>query len=139
MKKLKAILFDVDGVLLDSTAANAAFYRELFRRIGNVDLTDKGRDEAALAGRQMRDGGFSFDIAYTSVLKRAIRTCWIALDQMDLLWIPMSRDWRHKKYGSMTCFGINAVNDPYAPESRLPAPLLSNPVGLIVTTDAANA
>jgi 2,3-bisphosphoglycerate-dependent phosphoglycerate mutase len=73
----------------------------------DVDLSDKGRDEAARAGRQMKDAGLTFDVAYTSVLKRAIRTCWIALDEMDLLWIPMPRNWRlnERHYGALQ--GLN--------------------------------
>jgi len=69
----------------------------------DVDLSDKGREEAARAGRQMKDAGLTFDVAYTSVLKRAIRTCWIALDEMDLLWIPMPRHWRlnERHYGAL--------------------------------------
>ena len=57
----------------------------------DVDLTDKGREEAREAGRLMAAEGFEFDVAYTSVLKRAIRTLWIALDEMDMLWIPVHR------------------------------------------------
>jgi len=73
----------------------------------DVDLSDKGRDEAAAAGRLMRDAGFVFDIAYTSVLKRALRTCWIALDELDLLWIPVEKDWRlnERHYGALQ--GLN--------------------------------
>jgi len=73
----------------------------------DVDLSEKGLEEAATAGRQLKDAGFSFDIAYTSVLKRAIRTCWIALDQLDLLWIPMERSWRlnERHYGALQ--GLN--------------------------------
>ena len=56
----------------------------------DVDLSDKGREEARAAGRLLREAGFVFDVAYTSVLKRAIRTCWIALDELDLLWVPVS-------------------------------------------------
>src|SRR6266446_6252144 len=55
----------------------------------DVDLTDKGRDEAREAGRLMRAEGCAFDSAFTSVLKRAIRTLWIALDEMDLMWVPI--------------------------------------------------
>jgi 2,3-bisphosphoglycerate-dependent phosphoglycerate mutase len=68
----------------------------------DVDLSDKGREEAAAAGRLLRDGGYIFDIAYTSVLKRAIRTCWMALDELDLLWIPVERHWRlnERHYGA---------------------------------------
>jgi 2,3-bisphosphoglycerate-dependent phosphoglycerate mutase len=73
----------------------------------DVDLTDKGRDEAAAAGRQFRDAGFVFDIAYTSVLKRALRTCWIALDELDQLWIPVEKSWRlnERHYGALQ--GLN--------------------------------
>jgi 2,3-bisphosphoglycerate-dependent phosphoglycerate mutase len=69
----------------------------------DVDLSDKGREEALTAGRVLKQDGFVFDIAYTSVLKRAIRTCWMALDEMDLLWIPMPRDWRlnERHYGAL--------------------------------------
>ncbi len=55
----------------------------------DVDLTDKGREEAREAGRLLREGGYDFDVAYTSVLKRAIRTLWIALDEMDQMWLPV--------------------------------------------------
>src|SRR6478752_1889287 len=73
----------------------------------DVDLSNKGQEEALAAGRLLKEGGYTFDIAYTSVLKRAIRTCWIALDQMDLLWIPMPRDWRlnERHYGALQ--GLN--------------------------------
>ena len=55
----------------------------------DVDLTDKGAPKRARPGRLLREGGFEFDVAYTSVLKRAIRTLWIALDELDLMWIPV--------------------------------------------------
>jgi len=73
----------------------------------DVDLSDKGRDEAKAAGRLLADGGFGFDLAYTSVLKRAIRTCWMTLDELDLLWIPMERSWRlnERHYGALQ--GLN--------------------------------
>jgi len=73
----------------------------------DVDLSEKGRDEALEAGRLLRAGGFTFDIAYTSVLKRAIRTCWMTLDELDLLWIPMDRSWRlnERHYGALQ--GLN--------------------------------
>ena len=69
----------------------------------DVDLSEKGCEEAKAAGRLLRDEGFTFDIAYTSVLKRAIRTCWMALDELDLLWIPMERSWRlnERHYGAL--------------------------------------
>jgi 2,3-bisphosphoglycerate-dependent phosphoglycerate mutase len=73
----------------------------------DVDLTDKGREEAREAGRLMKAGGFDFDVAYTSVLKRAIRTLWIALDEMDLMWIDEVRSWRlnERHYGALQ--GLN--------------------------------
>lgn len=73
----------------------------------DVDLSDKGREEAIAAGRLLRDAGFVFDIAYTSVLKRALRTCWIALDELDLLWIPVEKNWRlnERHYGALQ--GLN--------------------------------
>jgi 2,3-bisphosphoglycerate-dependent phosphoglycerate mutase len=73
----------------------------------DVDLTELGREEAQTAGRLLRESGDVFDIAYTSVLKRALRTCWIVLDELDQLWIPMERDWRlnERHYGALQ--GLN--------------------------------
>jgi 2,3-bisphosphoglycerate-dependent phosphoglycerate mutase len=69
----------------------------------DVDLSEKGFAEARAAGQLLREAGFVFDLAYTSVLKRAIRTCWIVLDELDLLWIPMIRHWRlnERHYGAL--------------------------------------
>jgi 2,3-bisphosphoglycerate-dependent phosphoglycerate mutase len=69
----------------------------------DVDLSPKGLVEARDAGVLLQDEGFAFDVAYTSVLKRAIRTCWMVLDQLDLLWIPMVRSWRlnERHYGAL--------------------------------------
>jgi len=73
----------------------------------DVDLTPKGTKEAQEAGRLLKEGGYTFDVAYTSVLKRAIRTLWIALDGMDLMWIPVIRSWRlnERHYGALQ--GLN--------------------------------
>ncbi len=73
----------------------------------DVDLSDRGRAEALEAGRLMREGGYLFDVAYTSVLKRAIRTLWIALDTLDLMWIPVHSSWRlnERHYGALQ--GLN--------------------------------
>jgi 2,3-bisphosphoglycerate-dependent phosphoglycerate mutase len=73
----------------------------------DVDLSEKGRGEAQRAGVLLRDEGYTFDVAYTSVLKRAIRTCWMALDELDLLWIPVIRNWRlnERHYGELQ--GLN--------------------------------
>lgn len=73
----------------------------------DVDLTDKGREEAREAGRLMKAEGFSFDIAYVSVLRRALTTLWLALDEMDELWIPVEKSWRlnERHYGALQ--GLN--------------------------------
>ena len=69
----------------------------------DVDLTEKGINEAKNAGRALREAGFSFDLAYTSVLKRAIRTLWLALDEMDQMYLPIKNDWRlnERHYGGL--------------------------------------
>jgi 2,3-bisphosphoglycerate-dependent phosphoglycerate mutase len=73
----------------------------------DVDLSEKGREEAREAGRLMAAEKFEFDLAFTSVLKRAIRTEWIALDQMDQMWIPEHKSWRlnERHYGALQ--GLN--------------------------------
>lgn len=73
----------------------------------DVDLSERGRAEAQEAGRLLRDGGYVFDIAYTSVLKRAIRTLWYSLDALDLMWIPVEKNWRlnERHYGALQ--GLN--------------------------------
>src|SRR5687767_13581405 len=73
----------------------------------DVDLSDKGREEAAEAGRLMAVEKYEFDVAYTSVLKRAIRTLWIALDVMDMMWLPVHNSWRlnERHYGALQ--GLN--------------------------------
>ncbi len=73
----------------------------------DVDLSDKGREEAREAGRLMAAEGFAFDIAYTSVMTRAIRTLWIALEEMQLLWLPVVKSWRlnERHYGALQ--GLN--------------------------------
>lgn len=73
----------------------------------DVDLSDKGLNEAKAAGQLLKAHGFRFDHAFTSVLKRAIRTLWIALDELDQMWIPETKDWRlnERHYGALT--GLN--------------------------------
>jgi 2,3-bisphosphoglycerate-dependent phosphoglycerate mutase len=69
----------------------------------DVDLSARGIEEAHLAGKQLKNEGFEFDFAYTSVLTRAIRTLWIALDELNLMWIPVERSWRlnERHYGAL--------------------------------------
>jgi 2,3-bisphosphoglycerate-dependent phosphoglycerate mutase len=73
----------------------------------DVDLTERGRDEAREAGRLLKEGGYAFDVAYTSVLKRAIKTLGIALDTLDQLWIPVVKSWKlnERSYGALQ--GLN--------------------------------
>src|SRR5580704_7647617 len=73
----------------------------------DVDLSEKGRDEAREGGVVLKSQGYTFDVAYTSVLKRAIRTLWMVLDEMDLMWIPVHRSWRlnERHYGALQ--GLN--------------------------------
>jgi 2,3-bisphosphoglycerate-dependent phosphoglycerate mutase len=81
--------------------------KNLFTGWTDVDLTEKGIVEAHDAGRLLADLGYEFDVAYTSVLQRAIRTLWIMLDEMDRVWIPVIRDWRlnERHYGALQ--GLN--------------------------------
>lgn len=69
----------------------------------DVDLTPKGVAEAKYAGQLLKEAGFTFDLAYTSVLKRAIRTLWGTLDEMDLMWLPVVHSWRlnERHYGAL--------------------------------------
>ena len=73
----------------------------------DVDLSEKGLQEAHEGGAAIKAAGFTFDVAYTSVLKRAIRTLWTVLDEMDLMWIPVHRFWRlnERHYGALQ--GLN--------------------------------
>ena len=73
----------------------------------DVDLTEKGREEARVAGQLLKAGGFGFDVVFTSVLKRAIRTSVIAQDELDQLWLPVERSWRlnERHYGALQ--GLN--------------------------------
>jgi 2,3-bisphosphoglycerate-dependent phosphoglycerate mutase len=79
----------------------------LFTGWTDVDLSEKGVQEAHEGGKVLLKEGYTFDIAYTSVLKRAIRTLWIALDEMDLMWIPVYNSWRlnERHYGALQ--GLN--------------------------------
>jgi 2,3-bisphosphoglycerate-dependent phosphoglycerate mutase len=79
----------------------------LFTGWTDVDLSEHGTREAKRAGEHLKADGFTFDIAFTSVLKRAIRTLWITLDEMDLMWIPVVHSWRlnERHYGALQ--GLN--------------------------------
>ncbi len=73
----------------------------------DVGLSEKGIEEAKKAGQLLKKDGFDFDVAYTSVLKRAIKTLWLAMEEMDLMWIPVYRSWRlnERHYGTLQ--GLN--------------------------------
>jgi len=73
----------------------------------DIGLSEKGIEEAKKAGQLLKNEGFDFDVAYTSVLKRAIKTLWLVMEEMDLMWIPVYRSWRlnEKHYGALQ--GLN--------------------------------
>lgn len=87
----------------------------------DVDLSEKGMSEAKKAGEVLKKEGFIFDIAYTSVLKRAIRTLWIALDEMDLMWIPVYNSWRlnERHYGALQGLNKAEMASKYGEEQVL--------------------
>ena len=84
----------------------------------DVDLNAKGRDEASAAGRILREEGFLFDRAHTSVLKRAVRTLWSVLDETDQMWIPVSRSWRlnERHYGALQGLNKSETSQKYGEE-----------------------
>jgi len=84
----------------------------------DVDLSDKGVREAQEGGRILKKEGYIFDIAYTSVLKRAIRTLWIVLDEMDQMWIPVERHWRlnERHYGALQGLNKSEMAQKYGEE-----------------------
>ena len=84
----------------------------------DVDLSPRGLDEAKRAGEILRDEGYTFDVAYTSVLKRAIRTLWIALDELDLMWLPVYRSWRlnERHYGALQGLNKKETAEKYGQE-----------------------
>ncbi|MBN1400337.1 MAG: 2,3-diphosphoglycerate-dependent phosphoglycerate mutase [Anaerolineae bacterium] len=84
----------------------------------DVDLSPGGVTEAEEAARLLRDGGYTFDIAYTSVLKRAIRTLWIILDKLDLMWVPVYRSWRlnERHYGALQGLHKTQTAQKHSPE-----------------------
>ena len=87
----------------------------------DIDLSEKGREEAKAAGRLLKAEGFVFDEAYTSVLKRAIRTLWIILDEMDLMWIPETKSWllNERHYGALQGLNKAEVAAQYGEEQVL--------------------
>jgi len=87
----------------------------------DVDLSEKGIGEAREAGRLLRENGFAFDIAFTSVLKRAIRTLWIVLDEMALMWLPVYKSWRlnERHYGALQGLNKLEMAEKYGEEQVL--------------------
>ncbi|MCB0390836.1 MAG: 2,3-diphosphoglycerate-dependent phosphoglycerate mutase [Bdellovibrionales bacterium] len=84
----------------------------------DIDLTQQGQEEAKKAGQLLKAEGYSFDLAYTSVLKRAIRTLWICLSELDLMWIPVSRTWRlnERHYGALQGLNKSETAEKYGDE-----------------------
>ncbi len=87
----------------------------------DVDLSEKGLNEAQKAGILLKQEGFTFDVAFTSVLKRAIRTLWITLDEMDLMWIPVVNSWRlnERHYGGLQGLNKSEMAEKYGEEQVL--------------------
>ena len=87
----------------------------------DVDLTAKGREEAKTAGELLRTKGYAFDVAYTSVLKRAIRTLWGTLDSLDQMWIPVRKEWRlnERHYGALSGLNKSETAAKYGEEQVL--------------------
>ena len=90
----------------------------LFTGWTDVDLTAQGREEARAAGQLLRERGFEFGVAFTSVLKRAIRTLWIIQDEMDRMWMPFERDWRlnERHYGVLQGLDKAETTEKYGVE-----------------------
>src|SRR3954447_19933649 len=93
----------------------------LFTGWTDVDLSEQGRREAKRAGELLKAEGFTFDVAYTSVLKRAIRTLWTALDELDLMWIPVEHSWRlnERHYGALQGLNKSEMAARYGEEQIL--------------------
>ncbi len=87
----------------------------------DVDLSEKGIEEAKKAGKILLESGYVFDIAYTSVLKRAIRTLWLTLDEMDLMWIPVINSWRlnERHYGALQGLNKSEMAEKYGEKQVL--------------------
>ena len=87
----------------------------------DVDLSEKGMEEAKSAGAALKKAGITFDVAYTSVLKRAIRTLWSTLDVMDLMWIPVYNSWRlnERHYGALQGLNKSETAEKYGEEQVL--------------------
>jgi len=104
---MSEISSDIRRVVLLRHGESVWNKENLFSGWTDVDLSDHGKEEVLQAGRVLKEHGFTFDIAFTSVLKRAIRSLWIVLDEMDLMWIPVIRDWRlnERHYGALQ--GLN--------------------------------
>ncbi|MEX1994995.1 MAG: 2,3-diphosphoglycerate-dependent phosphoglycerate mutase [Steroidobacteraceae bacterium] len=92
--------------------------QNLFTGWTDVDLTEQGRAEARAAGHLLRERGYAFDLAFTSVLKRAIRTLWIMLDEMDHMWMPIEGDWRlnERHYGTLQGLDKAATTEKFGAE-----------------------
>src|SRR5512136_3016332 len=84
----------------------------------DVDLSEKGLEEAREAGRALAREGLTLDVAYTSVLKRAIKTLWIVLEEMDLMWVPVHRSWRlnERHYGALQGLNKAEASDRFGKE-----------------------
>jgi len=90
----------------------------LFTGWADVGLTEQGMSEARSAGQILKSEGYCFDLAFTSVLKRAVKTLWLALEEMDQMWIPIQNSWRlnERHYGALQGLNKQETVDRYGPE-----------------------
>lgn len=95
--------------------------KNLFTGWTDVDLTEQGIEEAKQGGKVLKEEGFTFDVAYTSVLKRAVRTLNFVLEEMDLVWIPVKKNWRlnEKSYGALQGLNKAETAEKYGEEQVL--------------------
>lgn len=95
--------------------------KNLFTGWVDVDLSEKGLQEARRAGKLLKQGGYAFDMAFTSMQKRAIRTLWLTLDEMDLMWVPVQNSWRlnERHYGALQGLDKSETAAKYGDEKVL--------------------
>lgn len=117
-KKAPAVFFEESGMykLVMLRHGESAWNKEnRFTGWKDVDLSEKGVEEAKLAARLLKENNFVFDVAFCSVLKRAIRTLWLILDELDLMWIPIQNSWRlnERHYGNLQGLNKSETTEKY--------------------------
>ncbi|KAG8312448.1 hypothetical protein J6590_023054 [Homalodisca vitripennis] len=111
-------IFMADGHIVEQSSADDLFTHPVHERWTDIDLSDQGRIEAKNAGQLLKQAGFIFDFAYTSVLKRAIHTLWYILDELDQAWLPVEKSWRlnERHYGALQGLNKKKITVEYGEE-----------------------